>query len=176
MNQQQIRYLDKRITEMADKIIAKIKKTHEEECPKEIEKFCAAMKSEYKALLNKLDKNELVIRLLTFLTSFTENRYSFRGGNLVNIEHSAYLSCVNTEVILEIKGWVGKKNQEFIKLGEQLVSKRDKLLRKLDSDVSNIRDQINLGDAQEALDTMNRFADKWEKAIGPFQVEVEDED
>lgn len=168
MNQQQKKYLDNRIQTLRKDFWRRIDNVSVHDERKTLfESSGRKMWKEYEGIVSKLDKRELAVRLVGILKLFTYDG-EYDGHDLVGEISDKGIDaviCDCLEVDDFIKGW----NERTKKARLALNQKKKDAMNELDRAVMDLRDKVNLGDAEEALAMLKEFSDEWEKTVSTLE-------
>lgn len=130
-----------------------------------LEQYEKKLLKDYERIVSNLDKKELVSRLVT-LAEGKLNAGDYSYNWLMNDSTDSR----NLWEAMDIDGFFRAHKIAYDDCCKKFRSKRESMRKELDAAVMKLRDQINLGAAEEALKMLSDFQNKWEKAISALEA------
>jgi hypothetical protein len=166
MNQKQIKYLDGRITDEAKAIREKLDHDFNERKEKLFNELAVKQDEEYGKMLESLSKEQLTDRMLRLFRESRIKYYDTRDytakDNFSNLDTSA---CFKRQALFEFGSFLDDFDKTAVQKFSILYKDYNEFIDKLNVEVNRLRDRINIGEASDAIESLDAFIDRWNKIV-----------
>lgn len=174
MNQKQIKYLDGRITDEAKAIRKRLDHDFNKRKEALFNELAVKQNEEYRKMLEPLSKEQLASRMLCLFRESRDKYYDSRDytarDKFSNLDTSV---CLKRRDLFEFDRFLDIFDEMAVQEFSILYKDYNEFIGRLNTEVYHLRDRINLGEASDAIESLDAFIDRWNKivfAVRPDEV------